>query len=134
MYYASPFTYWIGGIASTMLHGRPVVCSEDETLIFNPPSNMTCGTYLAPLAGQTPGTLQNPSAGEACRYCPVSVADQFLANVNIFWSERWRNFGLVWAYVVFDIAVAIGVYYVFRVKKGKAFQGLSTRFKSAKKN
>ncbi len=134
MYYVSPFTYWIGGITSTMLHGRPVVCSEDEMLIFNPPPNMTCGTYLAPLAGQTPGTLQNPSAGEACRYCSVSVADQFLASVNIFWSERWRNFGLVWAYIVFDIAVAIGVYYVFRVKKRKAFQGLFTRFKSAKKN
>ncbi|KAG7293979.1 hypothetical protein NEMBOFW57_004040 [Staphylotrichum longicolle] len=132
MYYVSPFTYWIGGITSTMLHGRPVVCSEDETLIFNPPPNMTCGTYLA--AGQAPGTLQNPSAVEACRYCPISVADQFLASVNIFWSQRWRNFGIMWAYVVFDIAVAIGVYYVFRVKKGNAFQGLFTRLKRAKKN
>ncbi len=137
MYYASPFTYWIGGIASTMLHGRPVVCSADETLVFDPPPNMTCGAYLQPLAGMEPGTLQNPAATAACQYCPISVADQFLATVNIFWSQRWRNFGIVWSYVVFDIAVAIGVYYVFRVKKGKAFQGLFLKikgFKGFKKN
>lgn len=40
----------------------------------------------------------------------------------------------MWAYVVFDIAIVIGVYYVLRVKKGNAFQGLFTRRKRAKKN
>ncbi|KAK4448665.1 ABC transporter-like protein [Podospora aff. communis PSN243] len=117
MYRVSPFTYWIGGIVSTMVHERPVVCSSAEMLVFDPPRGATCGEYLAPLAGQMPGTLGNPNATAGCEYCTISVADQFLASVDIFWSERWRNFGLMWVYIVFNIAVAIGAYYVFRVKR-----------------
>ncbi|KAK4167512.1 ABC-2 type transporter-domain-containing protein [Cladorrhinum sp. PSN259] len=117
MYYVSPFTYWISGIVSTVLHERPVECSAAETLVFNPPQGMNCGDYLAPLDGQSTGVLQNPLDTEACRYCGFSVADQYLARVDIFWVDRWRNFGIMWAYIVFNIAMAIGVYYVFRVKK-----------------
>ncbi|KAK0644699.1 ABC-2 type transporter-domain-containing protein [Cercophora newfieldiana] len=117
MYRASPFTYWIGGIVSTLVHERPVVCSAAEMLVFDPPLGATCGQYLQPLAGQAPGTLMNPNATEACQYCAVTVADEFLASVDIFWTERWRNFGLMWVYIVFNIAVAIGAYYVFRVKR-----------------
>jgi ABC-type multidrug transport system permease subunit len=128
MYYVSPFTYWISGIASTVLHGRAIECSAAENLTFNPPPNMTCGEYLMPLAGQAQGTLQNPMDREACRYCAYSVADQYLETVDIFWDDRWRNFGIMWAYIAFDIAVAIGVYYLFRVK-GKGIQGLFKKFK-----
>jgi ABC-type multidrug transport system permease subunit len=130
MYYVSPFTYWISGIVSTVLHDRPVVCSAAENLVFNPPPNTTCGEYLMPLANMTQGTLQNPYDREACRYCAFGVADQYLETVDIFWSDRWRNFGIMWGYIIFDIAVAIGVYYLFRVK-GKGIQGL---FKKVKKN
>lgn len=130
MYYVSPFTYWISGIVSTMLHDRVIECLVAENLTFNPPPNMTCVEYLIPLADQALGTLQNPMDREACRYCPFKVADQYLASVDIFWEHRWRNFGIVWAYTAFDIAVAIGVYYLFRVK-GKDMQGL---FKKLKKS
>lgn len=130
MYYVSPFTYWISGIVSTVLHDRPVVCSAGENLVFNPPPNTTCGEYLMPLANMAQGTLQNPYDREACRYCAFGVADQYLESVDIFWGDRWRNFGIMWGYIIFDIAVAIGVYYLFRVK-GKGIQGL---FKKVKKN
>lgn len=116
MYRVSPFTYWISGIVSTALHDRPVVCSAAENLVFDPPSGQTCADYLSPLASQALGTLQNPMDEVACRYCPFKVADQYLAGVDIFWEDRWRNFGIMWAYIVFDIAVAIGVYYLFRVR------------------
>ncbi|KAL2142841.1 hypothetical protein VTI28DRAFT_672 [Corynascus sepedonium] len=128
MYYVSPFTYWISGIVSTVLHDRPVACSAAESLVFDPPPNQTCAEYLAPLADQAQGTLQNPFDRAACRYCAFSVADQYLENVDIYWQDRWRNFGIMWAYIVFDIAIAISVYYLFRVK-GKGFQGLFKRFK-----
>ena len=118
MYRVSPFTYWIGGIVSTLVHGRPIVCSDAEMMTFNPPPGQTCGAYLAPMAEMgAPGTLENPGATAGCRYCGVSVADEVLAGVDIFWDERWRNFGIIWAYVVFNIAVAILAYYVFRVKR-----------------
>lgn len=118
MYRVSPFTYWIAGIVATMLHGRQVECAEKETQIFDPRDGQTCGAYLAPLAGQAPGTLQNPDATSDCRYCSYQVADQFLAGSRIYWSERWRNFGLMWVYIIFNIFMAIFVYYMFRVRKG----------------
>ncbi|OAA78455.1 ABC-2 type transporter [Akanthomyces lecanii RCEF 1005] len=118
MYRVSPFTYWIAGIVATMLHGRQVECAEKETQVFDPRDGQTCGAYLAPLAGQAPGTLQNPDATSDCRYCSYQVADQFLAGSRIYWSERWRNFGLMWVYIIFNIFMAIFVYYMFRVRKG----------------
>lgn len=103
-----------------MLHGREVTCSERELSIFNPPDGMTCGEYLAPLAGKAPGTLKNPEAMLNCSYCPFKVADEFLAGSRIYWNDRWRNYGIMWAFICFNIAVAIFVYYMFRVRKSKA--------------
>ncbi|KAI9149007.1 ATP-binding cassette transporter CGR1 [Paramyrothecium foliicola] len=117
MYRVSPFTYWVGGIAATELHARPVVCAERETLRFPPPNGSTCGEYMGPYLEQAPGQLQNPGDTTECRYCPLSVADQFLAGSNIYWSERWRNFGIMWAFIVFNLAAAVVLYYLFRVRK-----------------
>lgn len=117
MYRVSPFTYWIGGIVSTILHDRVVTCSSTETSIFDPPSGQTCGEYLEPYLTMAPGKLQNPNDTTQCQYCSLTVADQFMAGSGIFWSERWRNFGIVWAFVFFNIFVAVASYYLFRVKK-----------------
>ncbi|KAH0429411.1 ABC-2 type transporter [Colletotrichum camelliae] len=117
MYRVSPFTYWVAGIVSTQLHGRPVTCSADETSVFNPPANQTCGEYLADYLKMAPGQLQNPDATESCRYCSLSNADQYLSGSNIFYDERWRNFGIMWAFIFFNIFVAVVSYYLVRVKK-----------------
>ena len=90
MYRASPFTYWIGGLVATMLAGRAVECSATEVSIFDPPSGQTCGAYLADFAASTGGVIQNESATQACRYCSLSNADQFLAGSSIYYGERWR--------------------------------------------
>ncbi|KAM0447865.1 hypothetical protein ACHAO4_008609 [Trichoderma viride] len=117
MWRVSVFTYWVAGIVATELHGREIVCSESELSIFSPPSGQTCGEYLAPFLQQAPGQLQNPSATDSCHYCQLSNADQYLASSEIFWTDRWRNYGIVWAYIAFNIMTAIALYYLFRVKK-----------------
>jgi len=117
MYRVSPFTYWTSGMVSTQLHERLVNCSPTETSIFDPPQGMTCGEYMAPYLQKAPGQLQNPNDTASCRYCSLTVADQYLAGSKIYWTDRWRNFGLVWAYVVFNIFIAVVTYYLFRVKK-----------------
>jgi ATP-binding cassette subfamily G (WHITE) protein 2 (PDR) len=117
MYRVSPFTYWIGGIVSTILHGRPITCSSSELSVFDPPSGQTCGEYLQPYLSLAPGQLENPNATEQCQYCSLTVADQYMAQSNIYWSERWRNFGIMWAFVIFNIFVATLSYYMFRVAK-----------------
>jgi ATP-binding cassette subfamily G (WHITE) protein 2 (PDR) len=117
MYRVSPFTYWVAGMIATQLHDRAVTCSSSETSIFSPPSGQTCGQYLAPYLELAPGQLQNPADTSDCRYCQLSVADEFLAGSNITWDDRWRNFGIVWAYFFFNIAISVLTYYLFRVHK-----------------
>ncbi|KAH7157380.1 ATP-binding cassette transporter ABC1 [Dactylonectria estremocensis] len=118
MYRVSPFTYWIGGIVATELHGREVTCSKQENSIFDPPDGQTCGEYLKPFLSQgPPGQLQNANDTEQCRYCAFTNADQYLSGSNIFWNQRWRNYGIFWAYICFNIFGATALYFVFRVKK-----------------
>ncbi|KAA8650140.1 hypothetical protein EYZ11_011024 [Aspergillus tanneri] len=119
MYRVSPFTYWVGGMAATALHGKAVKCSKVEMAVFNPPSGLTCQDYMAKYLSVAPGYLNNPNASSSCEYCSLTVADQYLASVGINWTQRWRNFGIFWAYIVFDIAAAVLLYYCFRVKKWK---------------
>jgi ATP-binding cassette, subfamily G (WHITE), member 2, PDR len=117
MYRVSPFTYWVAGMISTQLHDRQVVCSASETSIFDPPANQTCGDYMANYLNLATGQLQNPADTSQCRYCSISVADEFLAGSNIFWDERWRNFGLVWAYFFFNVFLSVLTYYLVRVHR-----------------
>lgn len=117
MYRVSPFTYIIGGIAATGLYGESITCSENELSIMEPPLDQTCGEYLREYLTQNGGEVYNPSATSQCRYCSLSSADQFLSAVGISWTNRWRNFGIVWAYVVFNCFMALFLYYCLRVEK-----------------
>ena len=98
-------TYLVAGWASTGLQGRLVHCAQNELANFNPPSGQTCGEYLSRyLQGGAPGQLYNPNATSQCEYCPLSSADQFLAATNIYASQRWRNFGIGFAYIFFNVS------------------------------
>ena len=61
--------------------------------------------------------MDNPDATSDCRYCSLSNADQYIAGNNIYWSEKWRNYGIFWAFIVFNAFIAILTYWAFRVKK-----------------
>ena len=117
MYPASPFTYWVGGMAATQLHGRSVECSATEMAIFDPPSGQTCQQYLGGMIEIAGGQLMNPQATSGCNYCPLSIADEYLASVGIHWDHRWRNFGLLWVFVIFNILMTTVLYYVFRIRR-----------------
>ena len=118
MYRVSPFTYLIGGWAGTGLAGRAVQCVRNELAVFNPPSGQTCMAYLTPYFEEgAPGQLYNPSATSSCEYCPLRNADQFLAASRVYPSQRWRNLGIGWAYIVFNLFAAILLYYLFRVRR-----------------
>ncbi|KAJ4291758.1 hypothetical protein N0V90_009653 [Kalmusia sp. IMI 367209] len=134
MYRVSPFTYWIGGMCATLLHDRPVVCTDTEVSRFNPPSGQTCRQYLSDYLLNAPGVLQNPDATADCRYCSLRNSDQFLAGSNIFYSERWRNFGILWAFVIFNIFVAVLTYWAFRVAKWGKGSKKGTKGKTQEKS
>lgn len=119
MYRVSPLTYVVGGIAATGLHGRPVACSPRELSVFNPPAGVTCGAYLERFLADAAGQLLNPRATTQCQYCIWTYADQPLSISGVSWSARWRNFGIGWAYVAFNLAMAVTLYWAFRVRDWK---------------
>ncbi|KAJ5995548.1 hypothetical protein N7481_002525 [Penicillium waksmanii] len=125
MYRLSPFTYLVSGMLSTAVSGTDVTCSTDEVLTFNPPGSQTCYEYLNAYAVRTGGYIENPNATSSCSYCSMSSTDTFLASVDSYWSDAWRNFGIMWAYLVFNIAVALGIYWWARVPKGNKTKGSS---------
>ncbi|PKS08034.1 hypothetical protein jhhlp_006646 [Lomentospora prolificans] len=116
MYRVSPFTYYIGGVSTTALHGREIVCSDEELSVVDPPSGQTCGEYFAKFLETAPGRLYNPEDTASCQYCAMSSADQYLAQRNIYHAERWRNYGIFWCYFVFNTLATILLYYLFRVR------------------
>ena len=123
----SPLTYMVAGIAATGLSGRPVHCSPSELTVFQPATaGQTCADYLSKYLETAPGLLYNPNATSDCGYCPQTNADQFLASASISNGDRWRNYGLGFAYIGFNLFAAVFFYYFFRVRKSS---GLSFKEK-----
>ena len=117
MYRVSPLTYLVDGIAGTGLHARMIECSNNELSRFAPPAGQTCGEYLSEYASLAGGQILNPSNSSMCEYCSLTTSDQYLAQVAVSWSTRWRNYGIGFSYIVFNMSAAVMLYYFFRVKK-----------------
>ncbi|KAJ2826531.1 ATP-binding cassette transporter snq2 [Coemansia erecta] len=117
LYYVSPFTYYLEGAISSELHGSKVVCKPEELYTFEPPSNSTCGDYAGEWVKQATGYITNLDATSACKYCPYSVGDEYLATVSWEFSHRWRNFGIMIVFLAFNIAFAIFMVRIYKVNK-----------------
>ncbi|KAL1620268.1 Multidrug resistance protein [Neofusicoccum ribis] len=118
MYRVNPFTYVVEGFLGTSLANAPVRCAANELLQFNAPSGRTCGEYMVPYMENRGGYLVDSNATE-CQFCPTSETNMFLKGINVDFSHRWRNFGFMWTYCIFNIAVAVGIYWLVRVPKNK---------------
>jgi ATP-binding cassette subfamily G (WHITE) protein 2 (PDR) len=115
-YRVSPLTYLVSGMLSAGLSHNHITCSDLELLRFEAPSNMSCAEYLAPYMSQAGGQLVE-GGGDLCQYCPLATTDAYLDTVEIFYDDRWRNFGLQFAYIAFNIIAALGIYWLARVPK-----------------
>ncbi|KAH6666409.1 putative ABC transporter [Halenospora varia] len=118
MYRISPFTYLIGGMLSTAVANTNVVCASNEYLHFSPTSG-TCADYMASYIDANKGYLLNPNATTDCSYCTISDTNTFLASVTSYYSQAWRNFGIMWAFIIFNIFGALALYWLVRVPKVK---------------
>ncbi|KAI9806468.1 MAG: hypothetical protein M1833_003655 [Piccolia ochrophora] len=118
MYRVSPFTYLVDGMLATAVSNTNVVCASNEYLHFSPPSGETCGNYMADYISTMGGYLQDPQASEDCSFCPIAETNAFLSAVSSSPSHAWRNFGIMWAYIIFNIFGAVLLYWLVRVPKG----------------
>ena len=118
MYRISPFTYMVSGMLSTAVANTQVFCADNEFVRFDPPQGQTCAEYMFEQL-QVTGYLSpaNENATRDCAYCPVKETNVFLASVQSYYSERWRNLGIMFAYIAFNIMGALAMYWLVRVPK-----------------
>ncbi|KAF2830546.1 hypothetical protein CC86DRAFT_162822 [Ophiobolus disseminans] len=119
MYRLSPFTYLVSGMLSVGLANSEVQCAEREFTIFNPTGSQTCEQYMTPWMEQLGGYVDNPNATQDCRFCSIRDTNVFLSSISSKYSEAWRNFGILWAYCIFNIAMALLLYWLIRMPKPK---------------
>jgi ATP-binding cassette subfamily G (WHITE) protein 2 (PDR) len=93
---------------------------------MQPPAGQTCGQYLQAFANATGGSIYNPGATADCQYCTETNADQYLSGVSITYSTRWRNYGIGFSYIIFNIFMAVLLYYLIRVRKSSG-KGIGER-------
>ncbi|PHH91470.1 hypothetical protein CDD83_309 [Cordyceps sp. RAO-2017] len=116
MYRVNPFTYVVEGFLGTSLANAPMHCEPSEFIDFNAPGGTTCGDYLAPYIARAGGYVEDAGASQ-CRFCPLAETNAYLSTINVSFSHRWRDFGFMWVYCIFNIAVAIFLYWLVRVPK-----------------
>ncbi|KAJ2716225.1 ATP-binding cassette transporter snq2, partial [Coemansia spiralis] len=117
MYWLSPYHYYVEGVITNDLHGAPVRCHAKELYVFEPPANATCAEYAGKWVERATGYLGNPDATAACQYCPFSAGDQFYTGLDWSFDHRWRNFGILLAFLAFNIAFTTLMIRVFKVNK-----------------
>ena len=54
-----------------------------------------------------------------CIFCSGNDTNVFLKSVSADYTDRWRNFGIFWVYIVFNIAAAVGLFWLTKVPKRK---------------
>lgn len=125
MYRVSPFTYLIDGMLSTGLANTEVTCADVEYSSFNPRAGETCGEYMQAFIGPPGlrgGYVLNPEATSQCRFCPILDTNVFLKQLSSEYSSRWRSFGIMFAFITFNVAAALFFYWLARVPRKQKVQ------------
>ncbi|KAK5551707.1 Multidrug resistance protein [Exophiala xenobiotica] len=74
---------------------------------------------MADYISRAGGYLLDPSATSDCKFCKIKDTNVYLAGIGAHYEDRWRNFGLMWAYVAFNVVAALALYWLVRMPKGK---------------
>ncbi|CEP24187.1 CDR2 [Cyberlindnera jadinii] len=118
MYRVSPMTYFVSGYLSNAISNANVTCSADEYRVVTPPNNTTCEAYFADyIAAAGSGYLRDPDSRSECEFCPLSSTNDWLSLNEVNYNQKWRNLGIFCAYLGFNVAASIVLYWWARVPK-----------------
>ncbi|CAE6481280.1 unnamed protein product, partial [Rhizoctonia solani] len=117
LYQLDPFTRLISGMVSTELHGLKITCSPLEFAVFQPPQGQTCLQWAGDFVNASVGYLDNPDSITDCRYCPYEYGDDFYSGLGISFDTRWRDFGIMIAFTVFNTLVTLVASRFFKFSK-----------------
>ena len=119
LYRLSPLSYWISAVLSTGLANVEVTCASNEWITLSPPVGQTCGNYMADYISSRGGYLLDPKATSDCSYCKIKDTNAYLSGISSEYKDRWRNFGIMWAFIGFNIVASLALYWLMRVPKGR---------------
>lgn len=119
MYRVSPVTYLVAGLMATGVGNTKIACADIELLRMDLPANrlMRCGDYLKDYIAVYGGRVFDYQETGQCLYCPLEDTNLFLQTLGIVVGERWRNFGLLSVYVVFNVGAMFLVFWLTRIRK-----------------
>ena len=122
MFMLSPFTWIMEGILGNAIGGVDVLCRPEEMQVIIPPAGQTCDQYLDGFSSPQGdprggiGYYQQMQNGN-CAYCQYRTGDEYLASVELNAANRFRDLGIILAYIVFNTALLFGLFYLFRIHK-----------------
>ncbi|KIP09940.1 hypothetical protein PHLGIDRAFT_102023 [Phlebiopsis gigantea 11061_1 CR5-6] len=128
MYRISPYSYLIEGLLGTVIGHQDINCAAVEFVRLNPPSGLNCSSYLDPFISFAGGYLANPDDTSSCAYCPYRTSDRYLLdNFSISYSHRWRNIGILVAFIAFNTIATYVFTYMFRIRSGSFLPSFKRR-------
>ena len=122
MYRVSPFNYLVDGMLSTGLANTEVTCASYEFSTLQPPAGRTCQQYFQNYIDAAGGYVLDQNATQDCKFCPAKSTNVYLNQVSSSYSHRWRNFGIMWAFIVFNVFGALFLYWLVRVPRKQKVQ------------
>jgi len=112
MYWLTPFHYLLEGMLGVVTHDVPVVCQENEFAVFSAPPGQTCDSYTDAFVKERGGYVTTRADG-MCGLCQYANGDQYAAGFNVFYRNRWRDYGLMWLYDGFNFFVVFLVSWLY---------------------
>ncbi|KAI9340884.1 ABC-2 type transporter-domain-containing protein [Obelidium mucronatum] len=119
LYWIDPYHYLIEGFMVNDLGGLALNCDETSFVPVAIPANVTCGKYFQPyltIVG-APGTLVDASAKGNCLYCPIQKGDDIFHHLGWSYTNRWKNFGYLMAFWLFNRVMTAIFIRRFKVKR-----------------
>ena len=112
MYYLTPFRYLLDGFLGVAAHGQPVHCASNEFARFRPPPGQTCLAYTSDFIKRAGGYVQNGTDG-FCEFCQYANGDEFNAGFNVYYKDKWLDYGVFWAFCGFNFLVVFAASWLY---------------------
>ncbi|EGG25222.1 hypothetical protein DFA_03470 [Cavenderia fasciculata] len=114
VYPLNPARYYLEGIVTNILKDVKVKCTDTDLLKFNAPPGQTCGEYAKAFTDLAPGYLDNPNDTANCGYCTFDEGAEYYDTLEWSADNRWRNFGIIVCFWVFNTLLVIAFVYLTR--------------------
>ncbi|KAF2074618.1 hypothetical protein CYY_004088, partial [Polysphondylium violaceum] len=119
IYHLNPATYIMEGLITSVLKNVDITCETKDLIPFTAPDGYTCDQYNA-IGNFTTNNMGNIHTFDdgSCGYCTYKSGTEYFENV-LSWDSghRWRNFGVLTGFWVFNIFMVIGFVYLSKRAK-----------------